>query len=186
MAKIKPHHVHLICNAKYHDTDFARSELVNLFSEHDDLGVSISQDYSDFYKFKDSDLLITYTCDLSPAQEEVDTLREFLNNGGKWFGLHGTNALIEFVGEMQIVDGLEIGGNPKVVLPCEPQLGKRNLYPNISQATGEKHPAADRMDILTYCDGTNNAFEISSITNIEIKKVIEELKLLIKYKLVSI
>jgi hypothetical protein len=69
MVKIKPHHVHLICNAKYHDTDFARSELVNLFSEHDDLGVSISQDYSDFYKFKDSDLLITYTCDLSPAQE---------------------------------------------------------------------------------------------------------------------
>ena len=110
MVKIKPHHVHLICNAKYHDTDFARSELVNLFSEHDDLGVSISQDYSDFYKFKDSDLLITYTCDLSPAQEEVDTLREFLNNGGKWFGLHGTNALIEFVGEMQIVDGLEIPG----------------------------------------------------------------------------
>ena len=73
MVKIKPHHVHLICNAKYHDTDFARSELVNLFSEHDDLGVSISQDYSDFYKFNDSDLLITYTCDLSPAQEEVDT-----------------------------------------------------------------------------------------------------------------
>ena len=110
MVKIKPHHVHLICNAKYHDTDFARSELINLFSEHDDLGVSISQDYSDFYKFNDSDLLITYTCDLSPAQEEVDTLREFLNNGGKWFGLHGTNALIEFVGEMQIVDGIEIPG----------------------------------------------------------------------------
>ena len=53
MVKIKPHHVHLICNAKYHDTDFARTELVKLFSEHDDLGVSISQDYSDFYKFKD-------------------------------------------------------------------------------------------------------------------------------------
>ena len=33
MVKIKPHHVHLICNAKYHDTDFARSELINLFSE---------------------------------------------------------------------------------------------------------------------------------------------------------
>ena len=85
-----------------------------------------------------------------------------------------------------IVDGLEIGGNPKVVLPCEHKLGKRNLYPNLSRATGEKNPARDRMDILTYCDGTNNAFEISSITNIEIKKVIEELKLLIKYKLVSI
>ena len=38
MVRIKPHHVHLICNAKYHDTDFARSELINLFSEHDDLG----------------------------------------------------------------------------------------------------------------------------------------------------
>ena len=55
MVKIKPHHVHLICNAKYHDTDFARSELVNLFSEHYDLGVSISQDYSDFYKFTNSE-----------------------------------------------------------------------------------------------------------------------------------
>ena len=52
MVKIKPHHVHLICNAKYHDTDFARTELVKLFSEHDDLGVSISQDYSDFYNLR--------------------------------------------------------------------------------------------------------------------------------------
>tara|TARA_B110000495_G_C22418519_1_gene265122 strand:- start:31 stop:396 length:366 start_codon:yes stop_codon:yes gene_type:complete len=110
MTRIKPHHVHLICNAKYHDTDFARAELVKLFSEHDDLGVSISQDYSDFHKYTDSDLLVTYTCDLSPAEEEVDVLRSFLNKGGKWFGLHGTNALIEFVGEKQIVDGIEIPG----------------------------------------------------------------------------
>ena len=82
MAKINPNHVHLICNAKYHDTDFARS--IKLFSEHDDLGVSISQDYSDFHKFNDSDLLITYN-----ILGGNDT-RSYLINGGKWFGLHGT------------------------------------------------------------------------------------------------
>ena len=77
-----------------------------------------------------------------------------------------------------IVDAFEMGEKPKVVLPCEPQLGKRNLYPNTSRLYSDTHPAAERMDILAYCDGTNNVFDISSITNIELKKVIKELKIL--------
>ena len=77
-----------------------------------------------------------------------------------------------------IVDAFEFGENPKVVLPCEPQMGKRNLYPNISCLYSERHPAAERMDILAYCDGENNAFDISKLTNIGLKKVIKELKIL--------
>ena len=41
--------------------------------------------------------MITYTCDLRPTEAEQQDLAEFLEAGGRWFALHATNALIEFV-----------------------------------------------------------------------------------------
>ena len=44
--ELKPYHVHLICNAKYHDSDFARLELLKLLAEHDDISVTVSDNYT--------------------------------------------------------------------------------------------------------------------------------------------
>ena len=46
--ELKPYHVHLICNAKYHDSDFARVELLKLLYEHDDISVTVSDNYDNF------------------------------------------------------------------------------------------------------------------------------------------
>ena len=46
--ELKPYHVHLICNAKYHDSDFARVELLKLLYEHDDISVTVSDSYDNF------------------------------------------------------------------------------------------------------------------------------------------
>ncbi len=89
--------VSLVCNAKYHDTNFARLELLKLLAEHEDINTHVAATFSDVETIKASRLLVTYTCDLRPTVEEQEALREFLENGGRWFALHATNALLEFV-----------------------------------------------------------------------------------------
>ena len=89
--------VYLVCNAKYHDTNFARLELLKLLAEHEDIWTRVSDNFSDSQGICDSTLLITYTCDLCPTEAEQDGLEHFLQGGGRWLALHGTSALIEFV-----------------------------------------------------------------------------------------
>jgi hypothetical protein len=89
--------VYLVCNAKYHDTNFARLELLKLLAEHEDVWVRVADSYADIDSISASTLLVTYTCDLCPTEAEQLGLRSFLESGGNWFALHGTNALVEIV-----------------------------------------------------------------------------------------
>ncbi len=89
--------VYLVCNAKYHDTNFARLELLKLLAEHEDINTRVADSFSDIEAIQDSRLLVTYTCDLRPSEAEQAGLRKFLEGGGRWFALHATNALLEFV-----------------------------------------------------------------------------------------
>ena len=88
--------VYLLCNAKYHDTNFSRLELLKLLAEHEDVWTRVGDSYRDIDAINRSRLLITYTCDLCPTVEEQAGLKQFLEGGGRWLALHGTNALIEF------------------------------------------------------------------------------------------
>ncbi len=40
--------VYLICNARFHDTNFARLELLKLLAEHEDVMVRVAEDYRDY------------------------------------------------------------------------------------------------------------------------------------------
>ena len=89
--------VYLVCNAKYHDTNFARLELLKLLAEHEDVWVRVADSYADIAAISASTLLVTYTCDLCPSEVQQQALNRFLREGGRWFALHGTNALVEIV-----------------------------------------------------------------------------------------
>lgn len=89
--------VYLVVNAKYHDSNFARLELLKLLAEDDNINVRVADSFRDVEAISDSTLLVTYTCDLRPSEAEQDALANFLAAGGRWFALHGTNALLEFV-----------------------------------------------------------------------------------------
>ena len=97
MDKDQPVDVYLVVNAKYHDTNFARLELLKLLAENEDINTRVADSFSDLSGIQNSSLLITYTCDLRPTLEEQEGLAKFLDDGGKWFALHATNALIDFV-----------------------------------------------------------------------------------------
>ena len=73
--ELKPYHVHLICNAKYHDSDFARVELLKLLYEHDDISVTVSDNYDNFENHIGKNLVITYTCLLYTSPSPRDRTR---------------------------------------------------------------------------------------------------------------
>lgn len=94
---------HLVAAGKFHDIDFARLELLKLLSEHPEIRTSVSSDYADTGSIAAADLLITYTCDLIPTQQQTEVLKGWLEQGGRWLALHGTNAILRF-GDDGIVD----------------------------------------------------------------------------------
>lgn len=54
---------------------------------------------------------------------------------------------------------------PKVTILCEPQLGKRDLYPLISTKE-ENFERRNMMNFIAYSDGSNDLISISKIINI--------------------
>lgn len=88
--------IHLIAAGKYHDIDFARLELLELLAEMPELRTTVAMDFANTERLAHCALLITYTCDLMPTAEQVAALTAFLERGGRWLALHGTNSILRF------------------------------------------------------------------------------------------
>ena len=87
---------YLVVNARFHDSDFARLELLKLMAEYEDVRVRVAESFADTEAILAADFLVTYTCDVRPTAEEEAALRRFVEGGGRWFALHATNALLDF------------------------------------------------------------------------------------------
>jgi len=88
--------VHLVAGGKYHDIDYARLELLSLLAEHPRARVSVGADYRDLETISRSRFLVTYTCDVRPSETEQAALARFVQDGGRWLALHGTNSALDF------------------------------------------------------------------------------------------
>ena len=86
----------------------------------------------------------------------------------------------------KIIKVLEFGIYPKINVFCEPQLGKRGLYPNTSKLYKDKHPARLRMDIIAYCDGKITIFDIARKLKTNLGIVLDELLILAQENLINI
>jgi hypothetical protein len=87
---------HFVAAGKYHDIDFARLELLKLLAEHPHVRTTVAMDYGDVERLESCRFLVTYTCDLMPRAEEAAAIRAFLDRGGRWLALHGTNSILRF------------------------------------------------------------------------------------------
>jgi uncharacterized protein len=87
---------HFVAAGKYHDIDFARLELLKLLLEHPQIRTTVASDYTDIARLDQCRFLITYTCDLMPSIEQAKAIRRWLEAGGKWLALHGTNSILVF------------------------------------------------------------------------------------------
>jgi len=89
----------LVAGGKYHDIDFARRELLGLLAEHDHLRVRVQPDYEDTSGLDGASILVSYTCDVRPTDGAQRAIRDWVESGGRWVALHGTNAALDNVGK---------------------------------------------------------------------------------------
>lgn len=87
---------HFVAAGKYHDIDFARLEILKLLAEHGSVRTTVATDYHDLDRIAACRFLVSYTCDVMPSTDEALAIKAFLEGGGRWLALHGTNSILRF------------------------------------------------------------------------------------------
>jgi len=83
------------------------------------------------------------------------------------------------------IEILEFNQVYKNKTPCEPQLGKYDLYPTISIKGSKQRELSNLMlNILAYADGDNDILEISEIIRVDFFTVYNTMKILVDNELV--
>ncbi len=73
---------------------------------------------------------------------------------------------------------------PKCKIMCEPQMGKRGLYPTLS-TKNENKLTRSYLDFLQYADGTNSLEKISNLIKLELNSVKKINSILFKNNLIN-
>ena len=68
------------------------------------------------------------------------------------------------------IEYIEKNEKLKVTVLCEPQLGKRGLYPTLSTKKSVRQ-VEDMMNLIAYCDGRNDLIKIAEIINVPMWKL---------------
>jgi hypothetical protein len=72
--------------------NYARLQLLQKLEDKDQLAVTVANDFQDLERWlPGTDLLITYVAGPYPAGTGNEALLHWLENGGRWFALHGTS-----------------------------------------------------------------------------------------------
>ena len=92
----------LIAGGKYHDINFARLELLKLLAQDERIRVRVFEDYSNIEAITSANFIVSYTCDVIPRLSEQEALRRYIDRGGRWLALHGTNSILRFIGSGEV------------------------------------------------------------------------------------
>lgn len=92
----------LVAGGKYHDIDHPRLEILKRLAEDERVRVRVFEDYSNIEAIAEADFLITYTCDVIPSLPQQEALRAFVERGGRWYALHGTNSILRFLADGRV------------------------------------------------------------------------------------
>lgn len=87
----------LVCGGVWHDMDFARLELLKLLAEDSAVRTRVFEDYENLAALAEADIVITYTCDVTPSLTAQEALRDWVAKGGRWYALHGTNSVLRLL-----------------------------------------------------------------------------------------
>ena len=83
----------LVCGGGFHDFDYARLRMCELFAADERLRVRVDSVFPQ--DLDDIRFLVSYTCDMRPSPEVQAAIVEWITAGGRWFALHATNSVIE-------------------------------------------------------------------------------------------
>lgn len=94
-------------------------------------------------------------------------------------GLDETFALYQ-----KLIISLERNAYPQALVLGEAQLGKRGLYPDLS-IKGSSHSVKALLNVMSYCDGEHDLYDISNRAEVAVLEVIEILDKLAQHQLVA-
>jgi hypothetical protein len=85
----------LVCGspARNHDYDFARRALLDALYAAGDIRTDVYNNYDAGAALLAGDLLVSYTSQVPVADDQCDALRRYLQGGGRWFAIHGSNSV---------------------------------------------------------------------------------------------
>jgi len=73
----------------------------------------------------------------------------------------------------------------RATILCEPQMGKRNLWPTLGGSKVKENKVKNMMDILVYADGKNDLLEIAEKINMSMIKAQDLIEIMLKEKLIE-
>ena len=131
----------LVCGGQWHDFDYARRRLLNLLGNEPRARTRVFEDYATGKALERADLLVTYTCNNRPDPEQQLQLVEFVERGGRWLALHGSNSAID----PPALDGPRVFRTPRELGPVARVLGSQFLghppiAPYLVEVTQPDHP----------------------------------------------
>jgi uncharacterized protein len=85
----------LVCGspARNHDFDFARRALLDALYAAGDIRADAYNNYDSGDAIEAGDLLVSYTSQVPVGDLQCDALRRYLQRGGRWFAIHGSNSV---------------------------------------------------------------------------------------------
>ncbi|MFF4018587.1 ThuA domain-containing protein [Streptomyces sp. NPDC001843] len=143
----------LVCGGRWHDFDHARLRLLELLAEQPRVRTRVYEDYDCLPALQAADLLVTYTCDVRPDAVQQKALAHFVERGGRWLALHGTNSVIE----APAPDGPRVFTTPRLLGELAGVLGSQFLaHPPIApyqvRVTRPDHPLVAGIEPFTVTD----------------------------------
>lgn len=81
-----------------------------------------------------------------------------------------------------VIDAFETGLFPQVQVIGAPQLGKRELYPNVSNA-GSFWGVSTRLNVIAYSDGKHSLFDMATKFGVPLRQIVDEAKILVGHEL---
>jgi aminopeptidase-like protein len=85
---------------------------------------------------------------------------------------------------IEIIKALEANYLYEVFIKCEPQMGKRGLYPTLS-IKGEHNDVDTMMNFMAYADGSNDLIEIANIIKVPIWNLYDMVNKLLRHGLIE-
>ena len=84
----------------------------------------------------------------------------------------------------KIIDALELGLYPKTLILGEPNLGKRGLYPTLSQK-GIYKQSRLMLNLIAYSDGKTSIFKLTKLLKAPLDKICEQYRILKSKKILK-
>jgi len=151
VAAQPPIRVVLVCGGRWHDFDYARLQLLQLLGADERVRTRVYEDYDCLPALAAADLLVTYTCDVRPDAEQQAALLQFVERGGRWLALHGTNAAIDPPGPDRRFSTPRVLGEVAELLGSQ-FLGHPPIAPYRVEVTDPSHPLVHGIEPFEVTD----------------------------------